>query len=61
MERPLPKTSARLEGVLERDRELQLLVQVVDRPAEGLVALQHKVGPALDAVEEGREVLSIPA
>src|SRR5215210_225965 len=47
------KPPAGLEGVLERYRKLQLLVQVVDRAVEGLVALQHEVGPALYAVDEG--------
>src|SRR5918998_5558425 len=41
-----------LERVLERDRELQLLVQVIDRPVEGPVALQHQVRPQLEAVSE---------
>src|SRR5918998_2377461 len=47
------KAPARLEGVLERDRELQFLMQVVDGAVEGPVALQHEMTPQTGAVGEG--------
>src|SRR5688572_3310562 len=50
------KASQDFEGVLERDREFQLLVQVVERPVEGFVALQNQVRSAFDAVDEGRHL-----
>jgi hypothetical protein len=50
------KASQVFEGVLERDRELQLLVQVVERPVEGLVALQDQIRPGFDPLDEGRHL-----
>src|SRR2546428_1886155 len=56
----IEKSFAYVNCVLERHGELQLLMQVVDRPVKGLVAFHHQICSSFEPVDEIRQTVKPP-